>query len=220
SGADLGQLDPLEGLPGVVRELEQLSREDALLRLEASTGPAFQLSPPVEHSLNELRRHRERLQALWSETRARGEQESDGRKLEAFAVAFFEESFTVHERNARTDTEELDLVLKPSRSSDPVFLKSAYLLVECKDWRTKKVDQSAVSKLATILATRHLKQGFLLTTGAFTEDARQQVRNVAQAMQVEVVLIDGSSMDAFLEDLRPVRDFLVDLHRQQQLRIR
>ncbi|HYO51994.1 hypothetical protein [Archangium sp.] len=31
------------------------------------------------------------------------------------------------------------------------------------------------------------------------------MRNIAQAMQVEVVLIDGSSMDAFLEDIRPVR---------------
>lgn len=220
SGAELSQLNPVEGLPGVVRELEQLSREDALLRLEASTGPAFQLSPPVEHSLQELQRRRERLLAQWNELRARGEQEKDGRKLETFASAFFEESFTVGERNARTDTEELDLVLQVSRTSDPVFRKSSYLLVECKDWRTKKVDQSAISKLATVLATRHLKQGFLLTTGSFTEDARQQVRNVAQAMQVELVLIDGASMDAFLEDIRPVRDFLVDLHRQQVLRIR
>ena len=220
SGADLSGLNPLEGLPGAVRELEQLSREDALLRLEASTGPAFQLSPPVERSMNELRRSRERLRALWDEARRQDEQENDGRKLEAFARVFFAEAFTVREGNARTDTEEIDLILEVSRSTDPVFRKASYLLVECKSWRAKKVDQSAVSKFATVIATRPLKQGFLLTTGAFTEDARQQVRNVAQAMSVEIVLIDGGGMDAFLDDVRPVRDFLVDLHRKQMLRIR
>lgn len=217
SGADLGGLDPLEGLPGTVRELEQLSREDALLRLEASTGPAFQLSPPVERVIAALQRRREELRALWDE--ARRSRERDGRRLEAFAAAFFEESFVVRERNIRTDTEELDLVLESSRETDPVFRKGPYLLVECKDWRTQNVDQATLSKLATVLATRHFKQGFVLTTKGFSPEALQQARNIAQAMQVEIVLVDGNEMEAFLQDVRPVSDFLVDLHRRQLLRV-
>lgn len=220
SGADLGGLDPREGMPGAVRELEQLSREDALLRLEASTGPAFQLSPPVEHVLSALQRRREQLRALWDEAAHPHGGRANGRKLEAFAAAFFGEAFTVREKNARTDTEELDLVLEASRDSDPVFRKSPYLLVECKEWRAQAVDQGTVSKLATVIATRHFKQGFLLTSGGFSEEARQQARNVAQAMQVEVILIDGQSVDTFLQEVRPVRDFLVDLHRRQLLRMR
>lgn len=217
SGAELGGLDPREGLPGAVRELEQLSREDALLRLEASTGPAFQLSPLVERVMADLQRRREQLRARWDEVRLR-EGRTDGKKLEAFAAAFFGEAFIVHEKNVRTDTEELDLVLEASRESDPIFRKGPYLLVECKDWRKQGVNQGAVSKLATVLATRHFKQGFLLTAGGFSEDARQQARNVAQAMQVEIVLVDGSDVDIFLQDIRPVRDFLVELHRKQLLR--
>ncbi|HYO54865.1 restriction endonuclease, partial [Archangium sp.] len=218
SGADLGGLDPREGMPGAVRELEQLSREDALLRLEASTGPAFQLSPPVERVMAALQRRLEQLRALWDEARMQ-QGRTDGRKLEAFAAAFFGEAFTVHEKNVRTDTEELDLVLEASRESDPVFRKGPYLLVECKEWRAQTVNQGAVSKLATVLATRHFKQGFLITTGGFSAEALQQSWNVAQAMQVEIVLIDGNAMDAFLREVRPVRDFLVDLHRRQLLRV-
>jgi hypothetical protein len=218
SGADLGGLDTREGIPGAVRELEQLSREDALLRLEASTGPAFQLSPLVERAMAELQRRREQLRAMWDEVRL-NQGRSDGRKLEAFAAAFFGEAFTVHEKNVRTDTEELDLVLEASRESDPVFRKGPYLLVECKDWRTQAVDQATVSKLATVLATRHFKQAFLLTAGGFSAEALQQTRNVTQAMQVEIVLMDGNAIDAFLREVRPVRDFLVDLHRRQLLRV-
>jgi type II secretory pathway predicted ATPase ExeA len=218
SGADLGGLDPHEGVPGAVRNLEQLSREDALLRLEASTGPAFQLSPPVERVMADLQRRREQLRARWNETRQH-QGPSDGRKLEEFAAAFFGEAFTVHHKNVRTDTEELDLVLEASRESDPVFRKGPYLIVECKDWRKQGVDQGTISKLATVLATRHLKQGFLLTAGGFSEDARQQARYVVQSMHVEIVLVDGDDVDTFLQDVRPVRDFLVELHRRQLLRV-
>jgi type II secretory pathway predicted ATPase ExeA len=218
SGAELGGLDPREGLPGAVRELEQLSREDALLRLEASTGPAFQLSPLVERAMDALQRQRERLRALWEEVRQQPGR-GDGRKLEAFAAAFFGESFTVTDRNARTDTEELDLVLQATRDTDPVFRKGPYLFVECKDWRTQAVDQTTVSKLATVLATRHLKQGFLLTTGTFSAEALHQARNISQSMQVELVLIDGAAVESFLQEVRPVGDFLVDLHRRLLLRV-
>jgi type II secretory pathway predicted ATPase ExeA len=218
SGAELGGLDPREGLPGAVRELEQLSREDALLRLEASTGPAFQLSPPVERVLAALQRQREQLRARWEEVRQQ-QGRADGRMLESFAAAFFGETFTVSDNNVRTDTEELDLVLQASRETDPVFRKGPYLLVECKDWRAQAVDQGTVSKFATVLATRHFKQGFIITAGGFSPDALQQARNVAQAMQVEIVLINGEAMDTFLREVRPVSDFLVDLHRRQLLRM-
>jgi restriction endonuclease Mrr len=134
---------------------------------------------------------------------------------------FFEEAFTVRERNARTDTEEIDLVLEVSPDkTNLVFQKSPYLLVECKNWQASKVNQTAVTKLAGLLGLRHLSQGFLLTTGEFTADARHQAANAAQASQVEVVLIDGAAIEAFLADVKPLGDFLVELHRHQMLRMR
>jgi hypothetical protein len=36
---------------------------------------------------------------------------------------------------------------------------------------------------------------------------------------VEIVLIDGNAVDAFLKDVRLVSDFLVDLHRRLVLRV-
>ncbi|KFA93057.1 hypothetical protein Q664_11585 [Archangium violaceum Cb vi76] len=220
SGADLGELDPVRGLPGAVQNMEQLSREDALLRLESSTGPAFQLSPLIEPVFRGLRQRKEQLKALWLEASSPEVSDEEGQLLEDFAAEFFKESFLVSERNARTGTEEIDLILRPSRESDAVFRKSSYLFVECKNWRKQKVNQEVVTKLVGILQNRRLKQGFLLTTGSFTKDAVQQARSFYQTTELELILIDGKEMMAFLDDLRSVSDFLSSLHRGQVLQLR
>ena len=216
SGADLDTLAP-GGLPEAMKELELLSRRDAVLRLEATDGAAFALSPPIEQNLRAETEKRERLRALWKDALAATDKAARGRGLEEFAAAFFDEAFTVTERNLRTDTEELDLVLERSPRTDPRFWKATYLFVECKNWRTRPVDQSAVTKLFGELTLHSRKQGFLVATGGFTDDARQQARYTA-TQDVEIVLIDGPILEEFLKELRPVGDLLVELHRKLVLR--
>jgi hypothetical protein len=216
SGEDLEALKP-GGLPAVVKELEMLSRHDAVLRLEAADGPAFALSPQVEQNLRIESAKRERLRGLWKEAIDATEKVVRGRALEEFGATFFAEVFEVTARNLRTDTEELDLVLERSAGTDPRFTKSTYLIVECKNWRTQPVDQSAVTKLFGELALHSSQQGFLLTTGSFTEDARQQAR-YAVTQGVEIVLLDGPTLQRFLQELQSVNDLLVECHRRLVLR--
>ncbi len=216
SGADLETLAP-GGLLEAVKELDFLSRRDAVLRLEAADGPAFALSPPVEENLRIESGKREQLRTLWKTALSAPEKEGRGKALEDFSAAFFAEVFDVTARNLRTDTEELDLVLERSPRTDPRFSKATYLFVECKNWRARPVDQAAVTKLFGELTLHGRQQGFLVTTGSFTEDARQQARyGVTQG--IEMVLLDGATIDNFLRDLRPVRDLLVECHRRLVLR--
>jgi hypothetical protein len=215
SGADLDALAPRGGLPAAVRELELLSREDAVLRLEAADGPAFALSPSVEQRLQALVVSRERLKALWGEARAEVDQQTRAKALEAFACELFGETFIVTKKNLRTDTEEIDLVLERSPETDPRFNKGIYLPVECKNWRARPVDQAVISKLAGEMGAHRM---VVVTTGTFTSDAVQQARYAAAAMNIEIVLLDGPTLESFLDDVRPVRDLLIDEHRRQVLR--
>lgn len=221
SGADLDALSPRGGVPEALRGLEALTRKDAVLRLESPVeGAVFALSPPMELKFDELQKRRDQLKALWVEAVNATTTSQKGKTLEAFAAAFFGETFTVVKSNLRTDTEEFDLVLERSRETDPRFQEGQYLFVECKNWRGDKVDQTVVTKVAGELGMHHMKQGFILTTGAFTEDAKQQANYAAAAMRVEIVLLEGAVIDGFLNDVRPVRDLLVELHRRQVLRQR
>jgi Holliday junction resolvase-like predicted endonuclease len=219
SGADLDAISPSEGIPKAIRDLDDLSREDAVLRLEGAEGAAFAVSHSVEVVMHDLSRRRERLRALWDDALAATSKEQKGKTLEDFAAVFFGEEFRVTERNVRTDTEEIDLVLEPQASTDPRF-RSVYLLAECKNWRSSKVDQSAVSKLATILRTRSLHQAFILTTGAVTDDAFQQARNVLLSDRIEILILDPSSITPYLASVRPLRDLLAEAHRRHVLRMR
>ncbi len=216
SGADLDALTP-GGLPDAVQELETLSREDAVLRLEAADGAAFALSPSIEQNLRARTAQREKLRALWKDAITASDKDARGRALEDFTAALFEGEFAVVERNLRTDTEELDVVLERTTTTDPRFGKATYLIAECKNWRTRSVDQTAVTKLFGELSLHNAKQGFLVATGGFSDEARQQARYAA-TRDVEIILIDGPTIEEFLKGLVPVSDLLVELHREQVLR--
>jgi type II secretory pathway predicted ATPase ExeA/Holliday junction resolvase-like predicted endonuclease len=219
SGVDLDALAPADGVLKAIRDLDDLSREDAVLRLEGTEGAAFAMSPPVEIAIRDLERRRERLRALWADARAATTNAEKGARLEAFAAELFEEEFRITDRNVRTDTEELDLVLEPLPHTEPRF-RSTYLIAECKNWRSNKVDQGVVSKLATQLRLRprHVRQAFLLTTGAATDDAREQARHVYMADKVEIMILDADAIEAHLANVHPLRDLLGETHRRLVLR--
>jgi type II secretory pathway predicted ATPase ExeA len=219
SGVDLDALAPADGVLKAIRDLDDLSQEDAVLRLEGTDGAAFAVSPPVEIAIRDLERRRERLRALWANALAATTNAEKGALLEVFAAVFFEEEFRITERNVRTDTEELDLVLEPLPNTEPRF-RSTYLIAECKNWRSSKVDQGVVSKLATQLRLRprHVRQAFLLTTGEATDDAREQARHVYMADQVEIMILDADAIEAHLANVHPLRDLLAGTHRRLVLR--
>ena len=164
--------------------------------------------------LEEIQNEHERLQALWTDATTSQDPHTRGHALEEFASAFFGNAFKVVERNPRTDTEELDLVLERSSDTDIRFSDS-YFLVECKNWRTRPVGQPVISELVGKLKLRHRRQAFLLTSGDFTEDAKQQAAYAFTAAKAEILLISGKDIETFLPTLKKVSDFLTELHRAQ-----
>jgi type II secretory pathway predicted ATPase ExeA/Holliday junction resolvase-like predicted endonuclease len=216
TGAELDMLSPVGGVPEAIRTLEDLSKQDAVLRLGAGDGAAFALTPMVTRTVEQLQREHELLLARWRDATSSTDPQTRGRALEDFAAAFFGMSFKVVERNARTDTEELDLVLE--RSTDtPIRFHDSYFLVECKNWRTTTVNQRVVSALLGQMQTRHRRQAFLLTSGQFTEDARQQAHYAFSSQKVEILVISGEDIEAFLPTLKTVGDFLAEIHRKQMV---
>lgn len=214
-GADLDALSS-GGLPEAMRSLEELARRDAVLPLGRADETAFALSPAVEQSLTTLQQLHERLQALWSDVLTVTDKNTSGRALEAFAAAFFGESFRVTERNAKTDTEELDLVLERTERTDPRF-NDTYFLVECKNWKAQSVGQKVISELVGKMVTHRRKQAFLLASGEVTPEAKTQAIHARSSAGVEIIVLDGRDLQGFLGSMRTVGDFLNEKHKSQTL---
>ncbi|WP_077731550.1 restriction endonuclease [Methylocaldum sp. 14B] len=69
-------------------------------------------------------------------------------------------------------------------------------LVQCKQWRAFKVSVNIVRELYGVMAARGAVGGFIVTSGVFTDDARQ----FASGRNIE--LIDGEKLFAMIKDLR------------------
>lgn len=212
-GAELDALSA-GGLPETMRSLEELSRRDAVLPVGRAEETAFALSPAVEQSLSQLQQLHEKLRALWSDVLTATDKNVKGRALEDFAAAFFGEAFKVVERNARTDTEELDLVLERTERTDSRFYDT-YLLVECKNWKSPPVGQKVISELLGKMVTRHRKQAFLLASGEVTADAKTQALHAYSSQRIEIIVLDGRDLEGFLASMKTVGDFLNEKHKSQ-----
>ena len=210
-------LQSIHGLKWIKhRLLAGLDSEDIRLPLKATEKIDPTSAPFVEHAPAVFETRRQQLRALWTEVITSTDPTARGRSLESFAETFFSENFKVVERTVRTDTEELDLVLERTPTTDPRF-KDTYFFVECKNWLGRSVGQPEISALLGKLNLHHRKQAFLLTSGEFTEPARQQTTHAYSASEIEILLLDGHAIEYFLSNLRDVGDFLSELHRRQIL---
>ncbi len=87
--------------------------------------------------------------------------------------------------------------------SDLVLKKAgAIFLVQCKQWRAPRVGVNAVRELNGVMTARGAIGGFVLTSGAFTDEAR------AFAREVNIELMDGQALHALVRGVRaPIRFF-------------
>ena len=214
-GADLDALST-GGLPEAMRSLEELSRRDAVLPVGRAEETAFTLSPAVEQTLTLLQQLRERLRALWHDVLNATDKTARGRALEEFAATFFSQAFKVTERNARTDTEELDLMMERTGRTDARFYDT-YFIVECKNWRTQSVGQPVVSELLGKMVTHRRKQAFLMASHEVTDEAKTQAIHARSSAGVEIIVLDGRDIEGFLAGMSTVSDFLNEKHKSQTM---
>ncbi len=107
-----------------------------------------------------------------------GTKQQKGRRFEALLAFLLEQitDFRVVERNLRTATQELDIVLQIDHHSQRAWQQYVpYMLVEAKN-TIDPTPQSVVSGLMSKIRTKgqSCKMGLLISTGGFTSDAKQE----------------------------------------------
>lgn len=140
--------------------------------------------------------------SVWSRIEA-GTPQEKGRRLEALLAFLFSQvrDLKVVERNYRTETEEIDLVLQVDNFSSRVWQRpgSPFILVEAKN-RVDKASQQVMSVLLTKLQTKRgtSRIAFLISLAGFTEDAKlQELRFSTQ--DICVVMIGRDELSALIE---------------------
>lgn len=138
-----------------------------------------------------------------------------GRRLESLLAFLFSQvrDLKVVERNFRSETEEIDLVLQIDNFSSRAWQASGvpFILVEAKN-RQDKASQQMVSVLIAKLQTKRgsAKIGFLISLAGFTKDAEMQELRFS-TQEICIVMIDGASIESLLcaEDLDESLEALV-----------
>jgi DNA-binding NarL/FixJ family response regulator len=102
-----------------------------------------------------------------------------GKALEDLAAALFQSvhGFTINERNCKTETEEIDIVIL-NESPHPFWRdRGSLLLVECKNWHSQKVGKNEFVLFKEKIQNRSgiCKLGFLICTELFAETITKEM---------------------------------------------
>lgn len=142
-------------------------------------------------------------QSVWPRIEE-GSSSSKGKRLEALLAFLFSQvqDFRVAERNFRSETGEVDLVLQVDNFSQRAWQKpgTPYILVEAKN-REDRASQPMMSVLLSKLQSTRgtAKIGIMVSLAGFTEDAkRHELRYSASTQELCVVMIDKGELEALL----------------------
>lgn len=149
------------------------------------------LGVPVEPSL------RAKIGTIvWSRI-TNGTPQDKGRRLEALLAVLFSQiaDLRVVERNFRTETQEIDLVLQIDNFSPRIWQHSGPLmLVEAKN-TAERTPQHVVSLFIHKIRTKRgsCKVGLLISTAGFTTDAELEELRISESDNC-VVMLDGDKL--------------------------
>lgn len=139
---------------------------------------------------------------VW-EQRKIGTKNARGSRLEALLAFIFSQTndLRVVERNFRTMTQEIDLVLQIDNFSERVWQTPGkpLMLVEAKNTKDKST-QAIVSLLGSKLQSQHqrVQFGFVCSVAGFTRDAQIETVRYSQS-DVTIVLIGSDEIQALIE---------------------
>jgi restriction system protein len=98
---------------------------------------------------------------------------------ELVGEAYRRQGYAVAENTAAGPDEGIDLVLKKDGN---------LVLVQCKQWRSFKVGVNIVRELLGVMMAKHATNGILITSGIFTQEAK----NFARDKPID--LVDGTEL--------------------------
>lgn len=138
-------------------------------------------------------------EATWKRL-AIGDAAIRGRRMEGLLSFLFGQvrGLSIHSRNHRTDTEEIDIVLRTEHYADRPWYQDGvpFLLVESKNWKDR-VGQPDVSAFITKVQGKRdrCRIGIMCSASGFSEDARRQELRLAATKFVIVMLGPEEMLD-------------------------
>ena len=143
-----------------------------------------------------LRGHYAKVSDLLARVKAAESSADKGAALEALMAALFEQvpGFVVYDRNARTETEEIDLIVL-NDSRDSVYLREGPLiLVECKNW-TSKPGRPEFSLLEGKMRNRYSRctLAFFVSWSGFADTTWRETIRLSREKYV-IVCLTGSDV--------------------------
>jgi ActR/RegA family two-component response regulator/Holliday junction resolvase-like predicted endonuclease len=120
-----------------------------------------------------------------------------GKALETLIVALFSsvEGFNVISSNVNTQTEEIDIVIRNESSHLTWQKESSLILVECKNWHSKRVGKSEFVLFKEKIENRagRCRLGFLIIVEEFAETVTKEMLRSSKA-DLLIVPIDGEKL--------------------------
>ncbi len=107
------------------------------------------------------------------------------------AEAFRRRGYVVSETGGQGPDGGIDVVL--ARDSERI-------LVQCKQWRTRKVGVSTIRELYGVIAAEGATGGYVVTCGTFTHEAREFARGC------RIELLDGDGLEAVVREVDRTND--------------
>ena len=193
---------------GAHEYLEKSAVLPALLRIKLD-----QIQTLVRTRQRGLPANHENIQQAWAQL-GEGTAHAKGRRLEDLVSRLLEsvQGFIVDRRNLRTETEELDLVLR-NESQDPFWIKlPPYLLVESKNW-SSKVGTPELAWFADKLRERpEARLGLFIAPGGFSKSVDDKALSYRKE-GLTMVLVDRPDLEALVHARSDQRtDLLKALH--------
>ena len=106
---------------------------------------------------------------------------------ELVGEAYRRQGYTVVENTTAGPDEGIDLVLKKD---------GGLVLVQCKQWKSTKVGVNIVRELLGVIAAKHATSGILITSGVFTQEAKNF------AVDKPIDLVDGTQLLQLVANLQ------------------
>lgn len=160
----------------------------------------------IEHLIDEFRTHdisSETLDKIWSEAKLEKDKNKKGELLEKFVslLVTLDKNFTIEETNVRTESEEIDVVIKNNGYTQfYAQLQSPMILLECKNW-TSNISAKEVRDFVQKVQNRPrvlCKVGVLLTTSTFTKDAIKELIGY-RGRDFTIATIDGDDIKTLIK---------------------
>jgi hypothetical protein len=197
-------------------------KDEAIVQdLEDTYGALVEISKIVDQ-FRRKDRSLNSLDNLWEKAISSLDRNEKGKLLEEIFVLLLsrDENFAITERNLRTESEELDIVVENKGVSQFYFqLRCPIILFECKNW-SSKIGAKEIRDFAQKIQNRPkllCTLGILATTSQLTSDASAELLGY-RGKDFLIGVLERNDIESVLRERIPFGLYLKDVIRKSGMR--